>query len=219
MHIRYWSNRLRINQSKTEFLCCATSRLIDQIDDGSFHVGVVDVKRPKPGVMMEGDLSMIVHVYKIVCQSLYLLRKIKSSFAVADATVTLVTSPIWSRIDYCNTIFPGLLNSTIGRLQSVLHAASRIITGVGNYDHITPTLRRVSLAASYPTYYIQIVPDCLQDTARHDSFLYRWSLTSSSCWTLQIAAALCNMRRLRCSTKSSWTWKESIRRRRPSRVE
>ena len=35
-----------------------------------------------------------------------------------------------------------LLNSTIDRLQSVIHAAALIIiTGVCKYDHITPTVR------------------------------------------------------------------------------
>ena len=52
-------------------------------------------------------------------------------------------SPAWSApgIDYCNTVFAGLPNSTIDQFQSVLHAAARIITGVRKYDHIRPTLR------------------------------------------------------------------------------
>ena len=124
------SNRLRSNPSKTEFLRCATSRRIHQIDDGSFHVGDVDVK-PSPavrnlGVMMKGDLSMTAHVNRIVGQCFYSFRKIKliRRSLSADATVTLVTSRIRSRIDYYNTIFAGLPDNTIDRLQSVLHAAA-----------------------------------------------------------------------------------------------
>ena len=123
------------------------SRRIHQIDDGSFHVGDVDVKPSQAvrnlGVMMEGDLSMTAHVNKIIGQCFYSLRKIKSirRSLSTDATVTLVISMISSRIDYCNTIFTGLPNRMIDRLQSVLHAAARIITGVRKYDHITPSLR------------------------------------------------------------------------------
>ena len=86
---------------------------------------------------MEGDLSMTEHVNKIVGQYFYSLRKIKSipRSLSTDATVTLVTSLICSRIYYCNIVFAGLPNNTIDRLQSVLYAAARIITGVRKYDH------------------------------------------------------------------------------------
>ena len=54
------SNRLRLSPSKTEFLWCAISRCIHQIDDSSFHVGDVDVKPSQAvrnfGVLMDGDL-------------------------------------------------------------------------------------------------------------------------------------------------------------------
>ena len=111
------------------------------------HVGDVDMKPSQAvrnlGVMMDGDLSMKAHVNKIIGQCIYSLRKIKliRHSLSTDATVTLVTSLICSRIDYCNTVFAGLPNSTIDRLKSVLHAIARIITGVRKYDHITPTLR------------------------------------------------------------------------------
>ena len=130
------SNRLRLNPSKTEFLRCATSRRIHQIDDGSFHVGDVDVKPSQAvrnlGVMMDGDLSMTAHVNEIVGQCFYSLRKIKSirRSLSTDATVTLVISLICSRIDYCNTVFADFPNSTIDCLRSVLHAVTRITTGV-----------------------------------------------------------------------------------------
>ena len=93
--------------------------------------------------MIDGDLSMTAHVSKIVGQCFYSLRKMKSirRSKSTDATVALVTSLIYYRIDYCKTIFAGLPNSTIDRLQSVFHAAARITTGMRKYDHITLTLK------------------------------------------------------------------------------
>ena len=95
------------------------------------------------------------------------------SFAVHWCYRHLAPSLICSRIDYCNVVFAGLPNSTIDRLQSVLHAAARIIMSVRKYDHTYPE-RRTSLAAGDATYNIQIVYDCLQGTTRHDSFLHGW---------------------------------------------
>ena len=46
-----------------------------------------------------------------------------------------------SRIDYCNSVFANLPASTIDRLDDVLHAAARLISGYRKYDHITPVMR------------------------------------------------------------------------------
>ena len=46
----------------------------------------------------------------------------------------------FSRVDYCNAILFGLSDWVIRKLQSVLHAAARLVTGVRLNEHITPTL-------------------------------------------------------------------------------
>ena len=53
----------------------------------------------------------------------------------------LVCSFICSRIDYCNAVFAGLPRSTTNHLDSVLHAAARMISGRSKHDHITSVLR------------------------------------------------------------------------------
>ena len=53
----------------------------------------------------------------------------------------LVCSLICSRIDYCNAVFAGLPRSTTNHLNSVLHAAARMISGCFKHDHITSVLR------------------------------------------------------------------------------
>ena len=46
-----------------------------------------------------------------------------------------------SRVDYCNAVLYGAAAYVIRRLQMVLNAAARLISGVRLYQHITPTLR------------------------------------------------------------------------------
>ena len=53
----------------------------------------------------------------------------------------LVSSFIYSRIYYCNAVFAGLPRSTTNHLDSVLHAAARMIPGRSKYDYITSVLR------------------------------------------------------------------------------
>jgi len=60
---------------------------------------------------------------------------------VYDAAHTLVHAFIHSRVYYCNAIFVGVSDGVIQKLQSVLHAAARLVTGVRWNEHIIPTLR------------------------------------------------------------------------------
>ncbi len=47
---------------------------------------------------------------------------------------------ISSRLDYCNTLYVGLDQSSLQRLQLVQNAAARLLTGTKKYEHITPVL-------------------------------------------------------------------------------
>ena len=46
-----------------------------------------------------------------------------------------------STVDYCNVVLYGVPAKVNRRLQAVLHAAARLITGVRRNQHITATLR------------------------------------------------------------------------------
>ena len=57
----------------------------------------------------------------------------------ADAE-TQIQAFISSRLDYSDSLFSGLPNSTTRSLQLVQNAAARLLTRTGNFDHITPIL-------------------------------------------------------------------------------
>ncbi len=45
-----------------------------------------------------------------------------------------------SRLDYCNSLYVGISQSTLSRLQIVQNATARLLTGSQKRDHITPIL-------------------------------------------------------------------------------
>ena len=53
---------------------------------------------------------------------------------------TLIVALVLSRLDYGNSTLTGLTVCQLNRLQSVLNAAARSITGLRRSDHITDTL-------------------------------------------------------------------------------
>ena len=50
----------------------------------------------------------------------------------------LVQAFISYRLDYCNSLFYGITEDLMSRLQSVQNAAARLVSGARRYDHITP---------------------------------------------------------------------------------
>ena len=60
-----------------------------------------------------------------------------------DAVKTLVQAFISCRLDYCNSLYYGISDELMTRLQSVQNAAARLVSGARRYDHITPVLRQL----------------------------------------------------------------------------
>ena len=58
-----------------------------------------------------------------------------------DTTKLLVHALILSRVYYCHSLLFGASTHVLRRLQAVLNAATRPITGLGRFNHITSTLR------------------------------------------------------------------------------
>ena len=78
-----------------------------------------------------------------VCKSLnFHLRNIGSIRHVLtqSSTTQLVHAPITSRLNYCNLLLMGLPGCQLQRLQCTPNHAACVVSQIGKYDHITPTL-------------------------------------------------------------------------------
>ena len=80
----------------------------------------------------------------------------------------LITSLVFSRLDYCLSLHSGLPASTLWKLQRVLHASARVLRGMERSEHISPVLqdlgwlsipRRIDLRLARLTFL------CLKDSA------------------------------------------------------
>jgi len=91
----------------------------------------------------DARLTMRHHVDNVVRSCFLQLRQLRSvrRSLTDEALHTLVQAFITSRVDYCNALLHGVAGGVIRRLQSVLHAAARLITGIRRYERITPTPR------------------------------------------------------------------------------
>ena len=80
-------------------------------------------------------------LFAAVCQSgYYQLRQLGLSgrrLLSEGASKTLVQAFVSCRLDYCYSLFVGISDGLMSRLQSVQNAAARLVTGTRRCDHIT----------------------------------------------------------------------------------
>ena len=63
-----------------------------------------------------------------------------------DSLKTLASALVLSGIDYGNMALVSLPKVATQSIQAITNLIARLITGVKKYDHITPVLKKVSLA-------------------------------------------------------------------------
>ena len=124
----------------------------DSITLGSHNIPFSDSAK-NLGFILDSNLSMKKHVINI-CQTAYFeLKRISSirRFLTKDATKTLVTSCILSRLDYCNCLLMGTPNSVVQPLQKIQNFAARLVLLAPRRRHSTP-LGKTALASHFRTY-------------------------------------------------------------------
>lgn len=147
--IKQWlaNNFLQLNESKTEVLILGSS-LSSQpglvVELGPLASNIQDPVR-NLGVIFDSSLLFNKQISAVVKSSFYQLRqiaKIKSLLSPSNLEI-VIHSFITSRLDYCNSLYSGLPQNALSRLQLVQNAAARLLLGLRKRDHITPALRNL----------------------------------------------------------------------------
>ena len=93
-------------------------------------------------VIFDSELALKEQVNKL-CQLTYLeIRRIGSirQYLSVEATKTLVSSLVLSRLDYCNAFLAGSPQVLLDKIQRVINCSARLIYKASKFAHITPLL-------------------------------------------------------------------------------
>lgn len=87
-------------------------------------------------------LSFVSHVNTVTHACYFQICKIGKiwQYISTPAAIYIVQALVLSRLDCCNSIFLGLPDHQLNRLQSVKNTAARLIFSVRWKDHVTPIL-------------------------------------------------------------------------------
>ena len=134
--LKIWMDRrkLKLNDGKTEIIVVRGNlRNVSVANFGEMSFGdtqLVPCESAKNlGVVLNSLLSFRSHIYSILktcnfhIRNLYMIK----DFVNRKNLVTLVHSLMVSGVDYCNSLFIGLPNVILKKVQSVLNSAERLI--------------------------------------------------------------------------------------------
>ena len=88
------------------------------------------------GVIILADLSLDRHVSVVSSASFYWLRQLRRVRRSLDdeSAAILVHAFVTSRVDYYNLLLAGAPKSVTDKLQRVMSAAARVVSGMKKYD-------------------------------------------------------------------------------------
>lgn len=141
------SQKLKLNPDKTELLVVRPKSCKKSVPDIQVHIensAVVQSNCVRNlGVLFDETLTYAKHISSI-CQSGYFhLKNIKAvrKYLPPATLERLVHAFITSKLDFCNSLFFGLPDYQMSKLQKLQHHAARVITRTKITDHITPVLK------------------------------------------------------------------------------
>ena len=135
------SNRLRLNLDKTQYLWLGSRERLAMLDKAQLAAllpALVESTSARDlGVIIDTELSFDRHVSKLSQSCFFQLRRLRAiRRSLTPATLTtLVHAFVCSRLDFCNSCFYGSKASVLDRMQSILHAAARLILRIPKYGH------------------------------------------------------------------------------------
>ena len=94
------------------------------------------------GVILDREMNLQEHINNSARNCYFHLRQISAirPYLTQDATETLVNAVITSRVDYCDSLYMGLPDYSIKKLQLIQNNAARVILKKKRQDHATPLL-------------------------------------------------------------------------------
>ncbi len=139
------SNSLTLNEVKTEVILFGPSDAFSfnsyNLDIGNLAQWITPCVR-NLGVLFDFSLKFDKQINSVVRSCFFHLRRLaKVKTLLSTQTFEKVIHAfVTSRLDYCNSLYYGINQSSMERLQMVQNAAARRLTGTRKFQHITPIL-------------------------------------------------------------------------------
>ena len=147
--IKAWmtTKKLKLNEDKTECMLFGSTNALkryEHLENITIGASIIKIKTEVRdlGVLVDNKLSMKNHVLQTVKTCNYNIRNIAfiRKYLNEDTLKTAICNYVLSRLDYCNSVYYGLPNYLLRKLQNTQNRAARLIKGLRFRERITPSL-------------------------------------------------------------------------------
>ena len=147
--IKLWMTlkKLKLNEDKTECMLFGSTHTLkkyDHLENITIGLSIINIKKVVRdlGVQVDSTLSMKNQVLQTVKMCNFNIRNIAfiRKYLNEDALKTAICNYVLSRLDYCNSLYKGLPNYLLKKLQNTQNRAARLIKGLRIRERITPSL-------------------------------------------------------------------------------
>ena len=174
--VKSWmdSNRLKMNDDKTEYIVFSSSRMLTHIECDSININGISIPRSECirylGAWLDQQLSLRKHIMLKCRTAMMNLQRLKMirKYLTEETAKVLVLGLVLSHLDYLNAIFVGLPDKDIKAMQRVQNAAAKMVLLKTKYDSSTDALKRLHwLPIRYRVEHkmLTLVYKCLHDKA------------------------------------------------------
>ena len=98
------------------------------------------------------------------------IRRIRHLLPLSTATA-LANSLVSSKLDYCNSLYSGISQTNLNKLQRIQNSLARVITNTSKYQHITPTLKKLHIASYQTKNRLQNLSSQIQNTYKSTTYI------------------------------------------------
>ena len=147
--IKTWMdhNRLKMNNSKTEFIMYGSRQQLSKIETTNIDTNGVTITKSDCIRYLGADLDEMLSLKKMVnrkcrvaignLQELKIIRKCLTKSAATKVALGLVIS----HLDYANALYSGIPDIDIKKLQRIQNMAAKAVVGYDRYDSSTAALK------------------------------------------------------------------------------
>ena len=139
----FHAHGLKLNTSKTEILLLGTRQNTRDLSPVSVRVGGESI-RESPcvknlGMFFDRHLTWDAHVSDVVRKCIGLLIGLRHlrHFLPRRVLFTIVQGLVISRVQYCISVYGNGSAANCDRLLKVINFATRVVTGLKKYDHVS----------------------------------------------------------------------------------
>ena len=149
LEVKNWmqQKKLKLNDDKTECMLFGVKTSLTNYQQlQKIKIGEADIETVSKvrnlGVMIDCNLTMKDQILNTVKTCNHHLRNIAfiRKYLSEKSAKILVINHVISRLDHCNSLYNGLPNVLLKKLQNVQNRAARLVKGIKIRDRITPAL-------------------------------------------------------------------------------